>query len=396
MMAIPKIAMVLDNAFISDLRVEKEALSLIDAGFEVIIFCHVDAEQPDSETLANGIQVERILNDFLFYPLRSSYKGNMRNAAKSILSHRPDFVHCHDFFTLEIGAIIKASDPTVFLTYDAHEYFKKWAFYQDIPNTFNRLKGYFSWRYLIWREDVNSRLTDLVISTTTAICAKMKSNYSLKKEVHALRNIPTLKPSGDDGHDLRSLLRLKDESILVQSGNIYQTDEQLGSMFDAVLKHKNLVFVLIGNRPRYYEVKEWTEKIERYKGRILFIEYNAIYLYDQLSSADFGVLYMKTDVWESHRLTSPNRIMEYSLCGLPFLSVDQFSSHELNEKFGHVIFFDLNKALDFDEGLSKMLNELEVRKSRAVTIKEDLSWQKEFEPIKQVYLRAAQQKESSK
>jgi len=382
------IAMVLDNAFVSDLRVEKEALSLIGDGFQVTIFCHQDPNLPQRETLKNGIQLERILDDFLFYPLRSSYKSNMQRAAKRILAHHPDFVHCHDFFTLEIGAIMKGLNPSIFLAYDAHEYFKKWAFYQDLPDPLNRFKGYLSWRFLIWRERANSKKADLVISTTSAICDKMKSNYGLNKQIMALRNITSLTPSGVAGQDIRSQLGLKDGHILVQSGNIYQTYDQLRSMFDAVLKIDNLVFVLIGNRPRFYEVKNWVEKHDAYRFKILFLDYNAASLYDQLSSADFGVLYMKTDVWESHRLTSPNRIMEYSLCGLPFLSVDQFSSHELNNKYGHVIFYDLNKADDFGLSLTKMMAELNERKARATCIKDDLSWEKEFAPVLAIYKRA--------
>ncbi len=54
-----KIGMILDKAFPVDDRVEKEALSLIEAGFEVHLLCFTFGDLPKRETY-KGIQVQRV------------------------------------------------------------------------------------------------------------------------------------------------------------------------------------------------------------------------------------------------------------------------------------------------------------------------------------------------
>ena len=57
------VVMLLDNTFLSDSRVEKEADSLIYSGFEVIVYCVSDDQLPAEEN-RNGIVIKRILNLF--------------------------------------------------------------------------------------------------------------------------------------------------------------------------------------------------------------------------------------------------------------------------------------------------------------------------------------------
>lgn len=377
--------MVLDNPFESDMRVEKEINSLLTAGIKVSLFCQIKEGLEEKEVLDNGLTIHRHFDNFFQHPLRREYRHLVAKTANAILQEDPTHVHCHDFFTLEIGAQVKSRAPRVKLTYDSHEYFLKWKFYNDIPNRINRLKGWLNWKYLIYREKVNSRKADLVISTTNAICDAIRYNYSLKVPTIALRNIPTIRPSGKN-LKLRDILSLNaDQKILVQSGNIYQSDELLQTMFDTIVRIPNLVFVLIGNRPRFYEVKSWVEQNAKWNNCVRFVEYNSAYLHDYLSSADMGLLYMKTHIWESHLMTSPNRVMEYSLCGIPFVSVNQVTSIELKNEFGHVEIFDAQIDGDFFRALKSMISDLESYSHRAKNVAHTLSWDQEFEPVLSFY-----------
>ncbi|HAW20751.1 MAG TPA: hypothetical protein DCX14_11255 [Flavobacteriales bacterium] len=385
MTSIPHIAVLLDNPFVSDLRVEKEINSFIQAGMKVTLFCFKSPELPDSVTREDGLEIKRIFNFWLYHPLRLDYKKRINAAAQIVAQSKPTAVHCHDFYSVPVGGALKELDPSIFFVYDTHEYFRKSFFYQEIPEFFNRIKGNLSWRKLIRQERNLSRQADLVISTTHAICDAIRSNYRLKCPMIPVRNIPAIEASGIAGNKLRDRLDIPEGKIMVQSGNVYQSLELMLSMFDEVISVPNLSFVLIGNRPKFYSIKEEALKIPKYAGRIFFLDYDPNHLHDHLSSADFGLLYMRTDVWESHKLTSPNRVMEYSVCGIPFISVPQYSSESLRDEFGHVLFFDASVSGDLARNINVMIDNYDMLKLGAEKANATLSWSREFEPVLEMY-----------
>ena len=63
-----KIGMILDAPFPPDPRVENEAVSLVNAGHEVFLFCLKYADEKSSEII-NGIQIKRYVSNKLEYKL---------------------------------------------------------------------------------------------------------------------------------------------------------------------------------------------------------------------------------------------------------------------------------------------------------------------------------------
>ena len=51
------VVMLLDNPLISDMRVEKEAQSLVQAGLSVMIVCRTSTDVPEREN-RHGIEIE--------------------------------------------------------------------------------------------------------------------------------------------------------------------------------------------------------------------------------------------------------------------------------------------------------------------------------------------------
>ncbi|GEM_PF-461627 len=379
------IAVVLDNSFTSDLRVEKEINSLLHAGFRVTLFCFKEEGLAERETQANGLKIVRILDTWLTHPLRRGYTSGLKRTADAIISTSPQAIHCHDMYTLPIGGMLKRTHPQLTFVYDSHEYFRESRYYQDAPGWINRFGGKLSWLKFIRQERIMSRRADLVITTTNAICDALRRHNNLKCPIIPVRNIPALKPSDGIKQDLRTILQIKNGHVLVQTGNIYQSDEVLKTTFDEVLEIPNLSFVLIGNRPKFYNVKEWASTEKKYAGRIHFVDYEPQFLHDHLSSADIGLCYVRSDIWESHRITSPNRVMEYALCGIPIISVDQVVSNELKDKYGNVLIYDSNKAGSLKQALTEMLTQFDEFKQKSQSISKDLSWDAEFAPVLDYY-----------
>jgi len=121
----PDIVMLLSNAFRPDLRVIKEATSLVGAGYTLTIICWDRiGELPIEETLPSGVRILRIHSIRTVYgagPRQILYTPRFWSAAvQKALPLMPDLVHCHDLDTLYAGVRIKRHLKCK-LVFDAHE-----------------------------------------------------------------------------------------------------------------------------------------------------------------------------------------------------------------------------------------------------------------------------------
>lgn len=120
------IVMPLTNDYPPDPRVEREARSLLSAGYRVtIIAWDREAKRPAHET-QNGLDIIRV------HTVRSAYGSGWRQlfylprfwqaAIRLTTQLQPDAIHCHDLDTLYIGRTIKRR-LHIPLIYDAHEHY---------------------------------------------------------------------------------------------------------------------------------------------------------------------------------------------------------------------------------------------------------------------------------
>lgn len=381
------ILMLLDNPFVSDLRVEKEARSLTEAGYRVTVLCEQSADLPESE-IRHGFNVVRMLDSFFKHPLRAGYERKSEELIENI-SARYSFraLHCHDVYMLLIGAKMKTANPSIHLIYDAHEYYRAWPLYKDIPNLKGRIKGWLVWRYLIAREKKCCTFTDAVVCPTSSLAALAKKDLNLIHEPITLRNVPEM--CGDlNLIDLKKQLGIPhNHFLMVQSGSIYQNLTQLEATLEAVLQLPNLHWVLIGSNAKFHLMKAHFSDRVQTQGRLHFVAYDQEQLYSMLRSCDFGYLYVQTDRYQAHYLGSPNRIMEYGFCDLPYVSVHHALSKELNEKFNHVVFYSIHDYKELAEKLNYMIANLVDKKLNAASFSQSFSWKIEFSALLSFYQR---------
>ena len=119
-----RIVMLLDNPFMPDLRVLREARTLAQAGYQITIIAW-DRDQKERPRMENydGIQVIRI-------PVKSGRQMGFRQiwffskfawqAFKLVMRGECDAVHCHDYLNLPVGVALKYI-KRIRLVYDAHE-----------------------------------------------------------------------------------------------------------------------------------------------------------------------------------------------------------------------------------------------------------------------------------
>jgi glycosyltransferase involved in cell wall biosynthesis len=119
------IAMILDNSFRPDLRVLKEAESLVQAGYRVTIYAwdqDLYIERPNHEVV-KGVNVKRIRVPTarqLGLKQIPNYFKFLYKTIRVALNDDFDLIHCHDLPSLPIGVVLKILRKNK-LIYDAHE-----------------------------------------------------------------------------------------------------------------------------------------------------------------------------------------------------------------------------------------------------------------------------------
>lgn len=97
-----RIGMILDKTFPPDPRIENEAISLINAGHEVLLFCLRYKDESENEII-KGIQVKRFKSNKLIYKLSAlaytfPFYSNIlsKKIFNFLVSYKIDAIHIHD------------------------------------------------------------------------------------------------------------------------------------------------------------------------------------------------------------------------------------------------------------------------------------------------------------
>jgi len=141
-----RIGMILDKTFPPDPRVENEAVSLVENGFEVYLFClRYGNEQEDSEVI-NGINIKRYQSNTLEYKLSALayslpfYTNRMhRKINNFLIKNRIEAIHIHDIRIAEavFKGIKKIPLPVVLDLHDnMPEIMKHYPHVQKFPGKY--------------------------------------------------------------------------------------------------------------------------------------------------------------------------------------------------------------------------------------------------------------------
>jgi len=180
---VSRIAMLLSNAYRPDLRVQREARSLLQAGHRLDLYCwDRQAELPADETQA-GLRIQRLQS------VPSGYAAGWRQLfrlprfwrwAQTKIQRQPaEIVHCHDLDTLAAGVALKRR-TVCRLIYDAHEHYPAlMALY--LPSSLGRL-------LTLWERILVGQV-DQIITASMVLAEEYEHKYSIP--VTAIGNAPS-------------------------------------------------------------------------------------------------------------------------------------------------------------------------------------------------------------
>jgi glycosyltransferase involved in cell wall biosynthesis len=370
--------MLLDNTFVSDARVEKEAQSLIENGASVSVWCENSNSLPINE-IRNGIHIVRCINPTLYSPLKKGYASHLKLLVNDLINEDFDILHCHDFHMLAIGTEVKKKSNAIKLIYDAHEFLIGWPFYVSADNWKNRFKGWIVWIYLKFREKKNLQIVDGTITISEGIASRLKNAYGLKNEPLVLRNFVRKMTIQHDKNYFRKLYSLSENStVLIHSGSIYYTEGQLDKLFEIIRKSENLVLIFIGSTDRFYKIQQNVLSLPCLNNKIFFHKYYARQedMINLLSSGDIGLMHIRNK-WLAHRIGFSNRFVEYIMAEIPIISTPQEFSELINYQFNCCKFYSEDNFEEFELVLGELASNLQFYTENSRKAKYSLDWETE-------------------
>ncbi len=304
-----KVVMTVSNDFTTDYRVYREATALIGAGYDVTIFCvHLKGLAREEEI--DGIQVRRILDNYLRLPFTIGARKVRKVWLKALRDAKGDIYHAHDRDTVDYSVKV-AGERGVPVIYDSHEY---WPDKNQYENNTGSLRDRVSGLWWNAKEKRGAIKANAMIMTSPGHAKKISEDFKIPMPT-LVRNIPIFQ-RGQDKDYLKRKFKLNDQAkIVVYVGNI-QKNRGIEEMMMA-LRHlpKNIHFVVLG----YGQYRETLMKNTptELKSRVHFHEpTHFLKIVPIMYSADMGVAPFQASCF-SHYHVLPNKPFDYLMAELP-------------------------------------------------------------------------------
>jgi glycosyltransferase involved in cell wall biosynthesis len=379
-----KILMLLDNPFRSDARPEKEANSLMQAGYEVSIWTEVSDQLPVEED-RGGLKIRRVLDPIFKHPLRKEYRKNVHAVAMSIVNAKVDAVHCHDYQMLPYGTAAKKIDPTLKLVYDSHEYLPGWPLHETSKGFLNRFKGYLTWKYALRKEGIGARLADAMIVVNEPFVSKYKKALRLSRPPIVVSNFPNSMSEQDlhsDQYFHHKYGLDQDMLVVVHTGNIYYSEEQVEALINTLSQFPELVLVFFGSLAKYKDL----ERRFAHLPNVYFDGFSSqAENVKRMAAADIGICHVVAH-WESSRFTMANRYMEYTYAGLAIVCNEYSGARHITDRFPNTLYYSgmLDEG-NFAAVLKDTITKKESLKKQSILARQHFSFEREAEKLINIY-----------
>ncbi len=385
-----KVIMLLDNPYGPDFRVEKEALRLLQLGWEVDIYAVENTSLPQTES-KDGYQVFRKITLAINHPFSKAFRNFKKEFISALEKEKFDVIHCHDFKMLLLGSALRKhlsqKGKTVKLIYDSHEFLSGYPLYQSLNRKIDQLKGRLVWNWFVVQEQKNIVDADFVISVSESICNELNDKFKLKRPTVLIRNIPksqTVDTTGKRYFHEKYLLD-KNAKVIIHTGNAFFSLDRLKLLVQLVTEHPEAYLVFLGSRKSIDRFKPYVQKHK--------VEHK-IFFHDQVakdevtkycSMADIGLVYVWKPQWRSYWYSFPNKLFDVSLAGLPSLATAQPEFERFNREHKHMVTFKGNSYEALKDAYVLLLENYQELKNNAEKIKDVVSWDEEAKKLDQIY-----------
>ena len=378
-----KVVMVLNNSFTNDSRVLREARSLVQYGFKVVIFATKDNNLPQEEII-QGIKIKRVTEryDFRFKPHKIF--SQLIPTYKLLKKEKAQVYHSHDFDTLIITFLASSKNKAKFI-YDTHEV---WSEKTVERKVYKKILYFIAKNILIKPvERFILRRANSVITTSEGHAKLISEMYKISKPSVILNC--SVKGNLKKTEYLREKLGLEDEDKIAIYLGGFMKNRGLENLIKASKRFSNNArLVLIGYGPIKSSLERLIEKNSLQKKVFILDAVSQDEVVRVASSADIGVSPVE-NASKSYYHSAPNKVFEYIASGLAVAASDfpEMKKIVVDNNVGTV--FDPENPQEIEEKINELVGNEELlekmkRNSKKIFL-EKYNWEKEEKKLIDVY-----------
>jgi glycosyltransferase involved in cell wall biosynthesis len=374
--------MVVLNNFSPDIRVYKEAKSLVSAGHQVEVLALKTPTSAEREEMA-GFTVRRIQVRTRSWPkwlpLQAlKYLEFVTNVLLEVQRCRPEVVHAHDFNALP-SAWLAARLVRAKTVYDTHEFWLG----TDYPFFGSRFGKWFVRQvegYLI-------RRVDAVITINRAISDQLASLYGIPQPTVVMNAQPLTNPRPSD--KLRSVLRVDSNTRIVIYAASFRTGRGLEKLIESTqyFDNNNLLVLMgpdrMGGRLQSYANEPALQSRVRFLPPVPEAE-----VAEYVASADVGVVPSQSTSLNRYYGLG-NKIFHYIAAGVPVVVSNQPERRRIVEQYDIGAVFDETDPQDIARTIRQLVDDPRAYQQLRQRVREAhwqaLNWEHEVQKLSQVY-----------
>lgn len=390
-----KIGMILDAPFPPDPRVENEAVSLINGGHEVFLFCLKYKNESSSEII-NGIQIKRYQSNTIEYKLSALaytipfYTFLMKKKIHQFIEkHKIDALHIHDIRIAE--AVFKANKGfglPIFL--DLHdnmpEVMKLYPHLQKFPGKY--IISPKKWKQ---KEALFINKANKVIAVSPEFLETLKTRFPLEKNKFIL--VPnTIRKSffEDYSVDNKIVKRFKNNFVILYLGDTHvrrglQTAiESINLLKDKI---KNIKLVIVGKSTTDVFLKKQVSDLKLES----FVDFegwqNVSFFQSYILSSDICISPLHRNL--QHDVAYANKIFQYMSLGKPLLVSNAIAQKKLVEKTNSGLVHKEKDVEDFSKKIITLYNNEQLRNELGENgknfVRNEFSWEQTSKKLLHLY-----------
>jgi len=377
-----RVCMIVMNNFFPDIRVSKEAASLVSVGHQVTVLAMKTPHAAAYEEM-DGFTVKRIYLQTRKWPKRVyvqafKYLEFVTKVLQEVRQYRPDVIHAHDFAPLPI-AWLAAKLAKAKVVYDSHEF---WL---------GQGSRFYASRFGKWfvRQAEGSLIqrVDAVITINQAISEQLAEIYGIPRPVVVMNAQPRTDPPRLD--KLRPLLGVDSKTRIVIYAASFQRNRGLEQLIESTQYFDdNTLLVLMGPDRMDGRLQSYARE-HGLQSRVRFLSpVSQGKVAEYVASADIGIAATQSTCLNNY-YSLGNKIFHYIAAGIPVALSNQPESRRIVQEYGVGIVFDETDPKDIARKIQQVLRNPQLLQQLRQRAREahitQLNWENEAQKLCRVY-----------
>jgi len=383
-----KILMVLEGEFPPDERVEKEAVSLIDAGHKVYLVCYTKTNRKEQEEYKKLKVYRKPIPKFIYKSsigcLKFPYYFNFwRRFLHGLLKNESfDVIHIHDLPLVQIGLEIKQK-YRIPLIFDMHENYP--AFLETAIHV-NTFPGNLFYSGKQWRkyEKKSVHQCDNIITVVEEMKDRIKGLGVSGKRIIVLPNTPDIR-----GMKIHKNKPDNNYLTLFYTGglNIHRGLQVIIRGLKLVVEqYPNIRLWVVGSGSFKPFLEHLTNKLDLEKYIRFFDWKEQDEIFGLLAQSDIALIpHLKSEQTDN---SSPNKLFQYMLMGKPIISSNCNSIERIINEAGTGIIYNSYSYESFAMAVQTMVEKGDIYKQGIAgqkLVRDKYNWETSVEELLNMY-----------